>query len=789
MVDFSEEYEYVSTVVREREHVSRVSAVVIVLVFFCILPGCFVGEFISSYFNTYYNAQRLFGEAEDEIWNLPETKQSGRDYLVPFTASVATKAKFTSVIEKCSKLLQYHPESGLVDDALLMIGKSYFYQGEDQKAERKFKELILGYPQSSLLVDAELMMAYTYFRMPNRDSALVYAKNVVDLAGKRGDDSYVARASNVLGQIEFENKNYAPARGYFERAAELGDNPEMRAAAYINVAQMYNLLGDYANAEAAYRRARQSSNNYQGEYRGQIGVMRMLVKQGKYDQALAGLSALRSNGNNKEFFGEIDLETANALRDQGEIRAALAQYAYVDTSYARTETSANSYYQLGLLYEKRIGLYDSARVAYNKGKSENPTAKVTPLLIRRSDLMNKYWQYRSELTKNDSIRTALITQRDSVVPMSAVAPVDTLKKDSTKIAQTIGADTARPKPPAPPPIPIDTINVRLAFYTNELGGLFYTGLELPDSARLYYDALMRLYPNSPLVPRALFTQAQIFRQDSTIAPTVVDSMYMELIKRFPQSDFAAEAQRLLGLPVTKKETDAALESYRIGENLMLAGNGPAAIDTFETIPRRFPSSPLAAKALYAAGWLYDQTADQRDSAIAVFERLAAKYPYTQYAMSVAPKLAEVAMKRRADAQSAAKDTTAKAVTPTVAPPPQTSPVLQDEEIKRRPASFPKPVRPGGDTTARTGDPGVTPPLKTPSLEPDNEIKRQSAPLPKPGQPAVDTTTRTGTPAVAPPLRTPPAEPDSEIKRQPTPFPRPVQPAADTTAPSERPKQE
>ena len=103
--------------------------------FWCI-GGCSIGDFIGAYFNTFYNAQRQFAEAEDELLSQPDVKQKDRPFGYTFTIQPTTKTKFEAVIEKCSKLLQYHPESNLVDNALLMIGKSYYYENDYQPAER-----------------------------------------------------------------------------------------------------------------------------------------------------------------------------------------------------------------------------------------------------------------------------------------------------------------------------------------------------------------------------------------------------------------------------------------------------------------------------------------------------------------------------------------------------------------------------------------------------------------------------------------------------------------------------
>ena len=91
-----------------------------------------------SYFNTYYNAQTAFNAGEKEILDA-QTQSLGKPIsLAPESPiSQTAKDKFNLAIEKASKLLTFYPTSKWVDDALLMIGKSYFYLGDDLKSRTK----------------------------------------------------------------------------------------------------------------------------------------------------------------------------------------------------------------------------------------------------------------------------------------------------------------------------------------------------------------------------------------------------------------------------------------------------------------------------------------------------------------------------------------------------------------------------------------------------------------------------------------------------------------------------
>ena len=146
----------------------------------------------------------------------PETSRG--DPLVPFTVPGGAKTKFTSVIEKCSKLLQYHPESGLVDNCLMMIGMSYFYQADYQRAERKFVELIETYPDGEYTMEARLMLARTAFKKKERQRAKELSTELLTLAEEEGEDEIVAHAAGILGRLAYEDGQYR------SRALVLRDN-------------------------------------------------------------------------------------------------------------------------------------------------------------------------------------------------------------------------------------------------------------------------------------------------------------------------------------------------------------------------------------------------------------------------------------------------------------------------------------------------------------------------------------------------------------------------------------
>ncbi|MCC6398507.1 MAG: tetratricopeptide repeat protein [Bacteroidetes bacterium] len=671
------------------------------------LSSCGVWDFFSAYFNTYYNAQRQFDEAVEEVWALPETRETGRNMLAVPAHGQTARVKFTSVIEKCSKLLQYHPESNLVDDALFMIGRSYYYQAEYQQAQRKFRELLDGYPSSDLVPQAKALLAFTLYRIPETKAAETLALEVLEEATARDDDAIIAEAALVLGQIALDAKDYKAAREFYAKVSEMGNHGDKRAQATLKVAEMYAEEGEYALAQEAYLRARSLSSGYVGGYRGLFGAARMQGRQKHFDEALDALVALRENSNYREFFGEVDVEIGHVFRDKGDLEGAIDQYRYVDTAYARTEHSANANYALGAIYEDTLHLYDSAKVAYDRGRGAPTQSLIMPQLVRRSEYLGKYLQYRTEVRRLDSTLQVLLMPPDSASISrhdSLAGPADTLNAGALRSQTTppdseahpptatqedqrvtagrsddlsprtarrarliestppVVPDSQRVRAPAAPPQHPDSVRARLATALDNLAGVMYINMGLSDSARFYYQRITREFPQSNVAPRALYVLARIAGEDSTASSGVADSLYHLLIIRHPDSEFADEAHRMLGLPVAHRSTDLAERSYSRATELLASGKTRAAIDTFVTVASTFPQSPVASRALYAAGWTYENKVLLPDSAAAVYERLVNRYPASPLAKKVQPAVQEVVAMRRQALEKAYADSVAKAKT-------------------------------------------------------------------------------------------------------------------------------
>jgi hypothetical protein len=115
-----------------RKNIIKYFAVLFSLV---ILSSCSPWENFTTYFNLYYNTATLFNDAETEILNQKRDLFSNE----PLVLQGNSRNALVKVIEKSSKILQFDANSSFVDEALMMLGKSFFIRETFKKLKGNLK--------------------------------------------------------------------------------------------------------------------------------------------------------------------------------------------------------------------------------------------------------------------------------------------------------------------------------------------------------------------------------------------------------------------------------------------------------------------------------------------------------------------------------------------------------------------------------------------------------------------------------------------------------------------------
>ncbi|MBC8144103.1 MAG: hypothetical protein H7X80_00885, partial [bacterium] len=141
---------------------SRTHGLLLILAATLTFGGCQSARNFTTYFNLFYNMERIMDEAEEELLFIREQKAPEPTYHIAFDDALlkgtrtynhlerrsmtieemrTNKVKLDSIVIKGSKLLARAPNSDYIDDGVYYIAKSYFYQREWYPSQKKAEEL------------------------------------------------------------------------------------------------------------------------------------------------------------------------------------------------------------------------------------------------------------------------------------------------------------------------------------------------------------------------------------------------------------------------------------------------------------------------------------------------------------------------------------------------------------------------------------------------------------------------------------------------------------------------
>jgi tetratricopeptide (TPR) repeat protein len=665
---------------KKHTHSFQLCLTVLVLLMAFFFTGCSVfstiGDSISqgyenmiSYFNGYYNAKNLFNDAEDEI---KTTELAARGKEIPASQvnqiPATAKQKLGQVVDKCSNILAFHSSSSLVDNALLLIGKSFFYQMEYLKAERKFIELLAQFPNSSLALEAQLWYARTEEKLGKLNDGIRLGDATVSTAQNDHNSEIETQAHLLLGVLYRRMNQMEKSIAEYDKAISLTGDDFIKGSAQISLGDIYFTSGQYNKAAETYLRTGEYTSDIYSNYYSKLHASIAYRESGEPKKGLSLVDEMVDDFRYREYLSSILYERANNYALSGRRDDAINVYYFIDTAYAKTEFSIRSAYQLGLIYEKELGLYSQAL------KFDSVVNAATGLNIiaeghRKFVALTRYFDAWHRLNMADSMLlvlsdTAYKSMKDTVHTLAAdsiqkkAGLIDSLRATSDSLkGKNVVQDTTHGKSPVQvtrqPVLPsADSLHMLKSIAAQELGDIFYSEIVVPDSAFYWYNkSLLWSYKNSSNA-RILYILAELSRTNPERKYPTPEEYYSRLDHDFPESMYAEEARRFLRKISSLAKTDTALEYFTQSEKQVDAKEYEKAIATLRFIVQSFPQSPVAARSEYAIGWIMEHRLAQPESARDQYKRVIKNYKGTKYAQAASNRYTEVQQ-----ADTAKSDTT------------------------------------------------------------------------------------------------------------------------------------
>ena len=396
------------------------------LIILVLLPGCRQGTFLGNrynnfraYYNTFYNAQKAF-DAGEEALELSERQidRSRFVFVFPATQSGASSggAQFEQAIEKSADLLRERPDSKWADDALLLIGKAYFYQNNFVGAEGKFRETVeaaLERDQLELADEARFWLGRTLAGSERYEEA----SSVLEEGLARPDirPKWRSKLRLALGELHVQQRQWADAAEALRIGIPETEEKDLSGRAQFLLGQVLEADGRYEEAAAAYADVAHHRPIYELSYAAKLSEALVLgVDAGNTAQALGLIRGMRRDGKNFQNRAEVELAYARLLGaadqpDEAEQRFNMLLY---DEDFRANNVRGEAYYRYAEFfrdeandYMRAAAYFDTAatNVRSEPGREELVTRVALRDVRRSAEVYRSYASIATELAETDSL--------------------------------------------------------------------------------------------------------------------------------------------------------------------------------------------------------------------------------------------------------------------------------------------------------------------------------------------------------------------------------------------------
>lgn len=539
-------------------------------IFLCVFCISVFASCKSVYYNTFYNAKHSY-QLADQKRKESETPGSR---LTP----AIYRELYKRAIAKASAVLELYPKSKWVDDALLLIGKSFYWREEYRDALTKYQEIQENFPNSNLLPESIYWQGLTLWAL-NRTEEARFAFSFID---KEKNPELFGLANLALAEMEAESENYESAiDAYRELIAQLDKGNKLLALAWQGIGNSLQKLNRNDEALEAYQNVLKSKPETDVNFATRIQIGKTLEQQGKLNEALAAYENILKVKRLRVYEAETQLKRANVFRLKEDYLVSEETYQSVVQKYPRSKYSAEAYYNMGLMSQQVFKDLEKAKDYFTKAGREDRQSEAAEAAIQRSKDIMLLERYRLQAD-------------DAKDPQKAIVPLFNLAE------------------------------------------LYLFNLGETDSALATYQQALALSDTSAYASKALYAIGLIYA-DSLKNNTAARETFQNLIENYPNTPYATDARKRIAL----SRSDDALAEARFLEAEELKKEGVPANDyipLLQQIANEYPKSMYAPQALFAAAWAYENELNQLDEAKTTYRQVKNDYPLTRFAEIASEKL-------------------------------------------------------------------------------------------------------------------------------------------------------
>lgn len=586
----------------------------------------------NSYFNTFYNAQQSYKRGYEQYEDQKGTLNPERPIRVHRSPLRGGVNHFEDAIERGTDLLINHPNSRYVDDAVALIGRSYFFLQNYYSAEQKFIELYAITGSDDLLQESVIWRGRTMLEQERYNEGISYMNAQLEASDIEWDRRSKAEAEILLAQFMVELEQYEEAGRLLFTALPDVKERELRARGFFLNGQLLDMLEAYEPAYEAFDRAASANPYYELIYHAELKKGVMLRKLGRNAEARRHFASMSRDNNNFEFLSEIQFQLGLTQQAMGNDAAALEWYRevlYLSNRTPGRELLARTHYAKAELYRFSLQNYPFAAAHYDTASRNASNIEMLPVDFDARDMASSFGEF-SRLNQE-------LIKQDSLLYLGELPPAQfdsTIAVIQQEYSQRMRAAERQRQRESNRMVSIDPEDVGQAAETDENGFLFHLNRQLANQASIQF---LSLWSGRPLVDnwrreqdvRAAIVRAEEQEEEEESAEqeeiiyveeTTVDEYQLDL-SEIPRSR-VARAEMRQRMAETK---------YQIGNLYFLSLNQPDSARTyFEDVIENHGEADIMPQAMYSLSEILYESG-REDSAREWAYQIADRHPGTLYA--------------------------------------------------------------------------------------------------------------------------------------------------------------
>ena len=562
---------------------------------------------VTCKYNVFWNGQQAMKQAETEmgklskdnftatlpVYNYPDKTDLGP--ALPHLDRTIEKA--SKAIYKHSMLIRGKEYVKSIDDAYLLMAKSYFYKQDYSQAARVTNYITHNFPKANTFNEAAVLQARTNMRQGYFATADEQLENLHYLATNKKNKKFNVQfnAAKAEYHLTAPDGDMSEAIDYLNNAIAAHPEREFKARLQLILGELYEKMGQQEDAQKNFYKVIKKASSYDMVFCAQMHLA------SNYDGSDASRNAIMrqfkkmlEEKKNEDFKDQIYYacsEIARIDEDDTLRKSYLAKSvaAYTNNNYQRTFSSialADLYFEENE-YRKAQAYYDTATLSIPKNYPNYDQVMQKSRVLK--DLVEKL----DEIDLQDSL------QRIAKLPEAQRnAWVRKMIADYTEAERRAAAEEAERMLALANASSYTNINA-----TSSNGKWYFYNQSLVTAGQ---QDFYRRWGNRKLEDNWFISNKQQISFDDLAAmnnPNAVDSV-----------DYDED-----GNPIPKRETDPKKEQYYL-QDLPLT---PGAIDT---------SNAIIAKDLFEAGYIYRDLLNDLPRACESFESLIKRFPDGEYTL-------------------------------------------------------------------------------------------------------------------------------------------------------------